>query len=619
MHDAMRETLREMDRLRMTIAELSRQVVEGQVREEQMLSEFSAMNNELITTQRLLAKSNAELKGAKDEAERADAAKSRFLAMASHELRTPLNGIMGMTELLRSMDCGPGQTELLEGIADSGEHLLVLIHNLLDLSQAEAGRMKLHETPFALCPMLKRTSDMLGVAAAKRGNVITIQVAEAVHCGFVADGGKLRQIIVNLLGNAVKFTDKGSIHVGVYVLDDREPEQLLRFEVKDTGRGISAEDCARLFQPYTRMENAGEAVEGTGLGLSICKMMVELMGGSIGVESEPGRGSLFWFELPLRKDRDARPAVKGASGTGNAVKERRHAEPELADGQDLSYAAGLSDPSHARAQSEISDASGHSPLQAGTASAGSASMSAYGELTVLMAEDDPLNAKLLELQLKQLGFRDIRHASGGGEALRLWEAAGADLVLLDSRLPEMHGAEVASAIRDRESAEGAPRVPIVAVTGSSAEEDLQRLRDAGCDECLVKPLKLEQLRGMIERLLPDAGASVVNAGTVHEIRELDPDGSMGVWTSLLDTFRGDTPSRIGMLTEAVLAGELEAGMEAAHSLKSGALSLGADYLASLCGRIELYARRGEADRAAGLLPRLMPAYEEAVRMLQHPV
>lgn len=602
MHDAMRETLREMDRLRLTIAELSRQVVEGQVREEQMLSEFSAMNNELITTQRLLAKSNAELKGAKDEAERADAAKSRFLAMASHELRTPLNGIMGMTELLRSMDCGPGQTELLEGIADSGEHLLVLIHNLLDLSQAEAGRMKLHETPFALCPMLKRTSDMLGVAAAKRGNTIAIQVAEDVHCGFVADGGKLRQIVVNLLGNAVKFTDRGSIHVGVSVLDDRQTEQHLRFEVKDTGRGISAEDKAGLFQPYTRMENAGEAVEGTGLGLSICKMMVELMGGTIGVESESGRGSLFWFELPLRKDLDARAAGKEASKP-DAMEDVSHPKSEAPGASVWSERSG----------------DGSLPLQAAAASSVRTATSAYGELAVLIAEDDPLNAKLLQLQLKQLGFRDIRHASGGREALRLWEAGGADLVLLDSRLPEMHGAEVASAIRDGESAAGAPRMPIVAVTGSSAEEDLQRLRNAGCDECLVKPVKLEQLRGMIERLLPDAGASVVNIGTVHEIRELDPDGSMGVWASLLDTFRGDTPSRIGMLTEAVLAGDLEAGMEAAHSLKSGALSLGADYLASLCGRIELYARRGEADRAAVLLPRLMPAYEEAVRMLQHPV
>lgn len=558
----------EMERLRRVIADLSQKSIAAQVREEELLSEFSAMNNELITAQRMLAKSNAGLIEAKEEAERANKSKSQFLAMASHELRTPLNGIIGMAELLQSMDCTPAQGELLEGISGAAGHLLQLISNLLDLSQAEAGRLELSETSFSLDKLLKQTIDLLNTTAAKRGNRLGLYLGDNIHVQVQADSGKIKQILLNLLGNAIKFTENGRVDLTAMVVSQGESSQRLRFEVRDTGQGIEEEQQSKLFLPYSRLISmTGEDVEGNGLGLSICKLLIERMGGEIGVESRVGQGTVFWFELDLRLDRSEAAVT---------------AELEL----DL--------------KSQDASVDVHGSVR---------------EVRALIAEDNPLNARLLQLQLEKLGFDEVRHTAHGSQVLELWKESKYSLILLDSQLPGMNGADVAGEIRKCETLEGRPRSPIIGISGDSTPVGKRRMLESGCDEFLLKPVRMEELRDMVQRQVFSKQAPVINSDTVRELKDMS-DEKNGIWNELLQSFKKDTPKRMRQLADAIEDHNMSLSAGVAHALKSGALSMGAECFAYLCDEIEKCTDIGDVDRARALLSRLIPVFQETITLFE---
>lgn len=558
--ERVKDEQQEIDSLRKTIEGLVREIVLGREREEQNLAEFSAMNNEIITTQRLLAKSNAELKAAKEEADRANRAKGDFLSMVSHEIRTPMNGITGMAELLEGSFLSDEQRDYVGVIRESADYLLRMINDLLDLAKFEAGGLALDVEELNIRSVLDHVCRLLGPASKQRGNELGCRIGDRVAENLMGDRAKITRMLINLINNAVKFTYNGQIAVTISVVSESEETQRLRFEVSDTGVGISSEDMQRLFLPYIQAQRReGVSAEGTGLGLAITKAMAEQMDGQIGVDSELGLGSTFWFELPLRK------------------------------------AAGVREDNRAAQQ----DAGSPSVLPA-----------------ILLAEDQDLGAKLLAAQLKKLGAGEVRRVKSGLEAVEAWMREDYGLILLDSQLEELDGPEAAQQIRELEAASGRQRTPIVALSGDVTEEGRERCLRAGMDDWAAKPVKLSRLREIVERWAAPGITPVLNMQTAGGILELDGDEEPAILRSLLDMFKADTPSRLEQLEAAFAAGDLAETGRIAHSLKSGSLGLGADYFASLCADVEREARSGDGPAAGAKLPLLEGAYLEACAALE---
>ncbi|MDF9842177.1 MULTISPECIES: ATP-binding protein [unclassified Paenibacillus] len=551
----------EISVLRKTIEYVSEQLIAGKHREEQALAEFSAMNNELITMHRLLAKNNAELKALKEEAEAASRAKSLFLATVSHEIRTPMNGILGITELLEAEDVTEEQQNHLQVIRESAQYLLQMIRNLLDFSKIEAGKMERSRVPFSIRKLVEHAFRLLSPAAAKQENTLTYHIQNGVADQLEGDSPKIMQVLINLLGNAVKFTQNGKVEVTVSLVSEEAVRQRLCFEVRDEGVGISPEDQGSLFRPYSQVSNDPElSAEGTGLGLSICKSMVELMDGTIMAESVPGAGSVFRFELPLDKPSNL-PEPNPAGGAALPV-------------------------------------------------------SGFSVLPVLVAEDNGLNSAVLLRQLQKLGVTDVHLARNGKEAVDAWQRQEYGLILMDSRLPVMNGEEAVRTIRRLEASGARARVPIIGVTGDEGEESRAQFIEAGLDDWAVKPLNLQMLSKLLVKWYSmKPYIPVLQEETLSGIREMDDEDEPELLRMLIGIFKKDTQQRLAALEDAASRQDLTEMAAAAHSLKSGSLSIGVQYFAHLCALVERHAGAEEFEPAVRQLPKLETAYEEACREL----
>ncbi|WP_324157875.1 ATP-binding protein [Ideonella sp.] len=377
----------------------------------------------------------AELLQAKERAESANAAKSQFLARMSHELRTPLNAVIGYAQILK-MDGGLTERQRvgLDNIHAGGEHLLTLIVDILDLARIEAGRIELFPGPVRPQSLLRSVADIVRLKAEEKGLAFNVRLADGVPAMVVADEKRLRQVLINLLGNAVKFTDGG--HVTLVLRPGEGPTAAgcarLRFEVSDSGVGIAPEALERLFQPFEQAGEAHRRAAGTGLGLAISRQLVGLMGGDIHVRSQPGSGSLFWFEI------DAAPAAEERT-----VRAVGHATP------------GYEGPRR----------------------------------RVLVADDVPVNRKMLCELLRQLGF-EAHEAADGLQALDQVRLVAPDLVLMDVRMPGMDGLEATTELR-RQAATA--RLPVIMVSANAAPEDQHRSLAAGADAFLAKPVDRARL------------------------------------------------------------------------------------------------------------------------------
>jgi len=384
----------------------------------------------------LVARRTSELQVSELKARAASEAKSVFLANMSHELRTPLNAVLGFAQLLRrSPSLGPADRENLSIIHRSGEHLLSLINQVLSISKIEAGKMTLDEAPFDLGDLVRTLERMLRARAEEAG------LAFRAECGalpeaVLGDAGKLRQALLNLLGNAVKFTRAGGVTLRVRWESGRG-----HFEVSDTGMGISAEELPSLFTPFVQTESGRVAKEGTGLGLAITKRIVELMGGSIAVESAPGQGTTFRFDaaLPRCEARTAPAATRRV----------------------LRLAPGSPSP------------------------------------RVLVADDTPENRRLLVTLLDAVGL-EVREAEDGAVALRVYREWKPDLVFMDMRMPVMDGREAIRSIRREEKEAGRAPVHIVALTASVYEHEADAVKSEGADEVVFKPYREEQIFAALE-------------------------------------------------------------------------------------------------------------------------
>ena len=409
-----------------------------------------------ITIERLNVRLTEEAEAqrrATDEARHAAQARDTFLAHMSHEIRTPLNGVLGSAELLSHSQLQPEQRHLVDTIRGSAGGLMAILDQILDLSRISAGRLELDQTAFPVRPRFQQIVDLLAGRASEKGVGIVLQVDPEVPVVIEGDQHRLRQVVLNLLGNAIKFTQIGTVLVRLSVEAEGD---LLRVEVKDSGIGMSPETQARIFEAFAQADTSTtRKYGGTGLGLSISRQLVSLMGGQIGVSSQLGRGSTFWFTLPL--------VTPSASGDTSET------SPVPADEADE---AADDDPT---------------PLPSG--------------LRVLVADDNPMNQTLTARMLTHLGCNHDM-VSDGQQAIDAIDKAEYDLVLMDCQMPILDGYDAVRLIRQQELWKGIGphdprRLPVVALTASAMETDRQRCFDAGMDDYMSKPFTMEALGRLV--------------------------------------------------------------------------------------------------------------------------
>ena len=495
----------------------------------------------------------ARLRQASADAAAANAAKSEFLAHMSHEIRTPMNAVLGLAQVLEREPLAPNQRDMVGRIRTAGQSLLAILDDVLDLSKIEAGQLRLEPRPFDLAVLLANVASLMGQVAHGKGLVLRIEPPALPPGQLRGDGLRIEQILLNLVGNAIKFTERGEVAVRVRADELTDASLRLHAEVRDTGIGIAADALARLFTPFTQADaGISRRFGGTGLGLSICKRLVELMGGTIGAESEPGLGSRFWFELPLER-LAAADAAAAALAAPVAM--------AMASGPRLSGAH------------------------------------------VLVVDDSAMNRDLVERALALEGATATLAADGLQALERLKGGAQAfDAVLMDVQMPVLDGLSATRSIRGEL---GLSALPVIAFTAGVREEQQAAARAAGADDVLPKPMDLEQLTQVLLRWIgprqPAEATAVAPAVDdfpvlpgIDRARALQRLGrDRGMFLGLLEMFIEDNAGVVVQTRADLARGDDDGAARRMHTLRSNAGFICALEIMEAAGALEHAIERGE--------------------------
>jgi signal transduction histidine kinase/CheY-like chemotaxis protein/HPt (histidine-containing phosphotransfer) domain-containing protein len=548
------------------------------------ITAFSAKQIELATVfadQAAIAIENVrlinEIREKGWQLERALQHKSQFLATMSHELRTPMNGVLGMIDVLEAEGPGKDQTHTLNMMRESAEVLLRNINDLLDYSRIEAGALRLEELPFVLKDLIDGAVEVFKPQATRKSLSLVGIVASSPADAFIGDPTRVRQIIFNLLSNALKFTDRGGVMLRASAESTENGMAKVVLAVTDTGIGISSEQQARLFRPFSQVDSSiTRRFGGSGLGLSIVKQLAELMQGDVTVSSLPGSGATFIVTLKLKPTVVEQPIT-------------------------------LPQPKAAPAALSAAPAAVPALAAAAAAAAAVAREPAPARRKALVVDDNPINCEVMLRQLRVLGM-PADSAADGFAGFSTWRSGNYDIVFADVHMPLMDGFTMTGEIRGIETAESRSRTPIVAVTADALAGEEERCKAAGMDDYLAKPVGLDSLRHVLKRWVPEEvekkepaverrAEKPAPAVVLSDIPAIDPS-VLDPWVenddaarrSILRRFSETVSASSHDIEQAMACGDLATLQSAAHRLRSGALAVGARLLSNSAAALETAAK-----------------------------
>ena len=529
---------------------------------------------------RILERTRA-LEAAMHHADAANRAKSEFLSNMSHEIRTPLNGVIGMTHLALKADPNARQRDYLNKIRGAGQHLLSLVNNILDFSKIEAGELCLEDTEFVLDEVFNAVASQLDPAARAKGLTLRFHSEPGLHSSLCGDPLRIRQVLLNYVCNAIKFSVQGEVLVRAVPMQCAEPGALVRFEVRDCGPGLSEAQLALLFQPFHQADASTTRLHGgTGLGLAISRQLATLMGGEVGVESLPGEGSMFWFSAQLHPAPPAEAHTDGRKTTA------------------------------------------HGPASIGS------NLDVIKDARILVAEDNLLNQQVAVDLLEDVGAR-VRLASNGQEAIDLLQQRQFDCVLMDLQMPTMDGLQATRFIQTQPQL---ARIPIIAVTANASKEDRNRCLEAGMVDFISKPFDPEHFYATVVKWLSPTHGKEPLADAVAASDEWPVQTAAAVDLSASDAdtldlsvlsrnvagnhqrmrkyaamFADSIPETLAELQSTLALADISKLTDLAHRLKASSRMVGAMGFAAMCQSLEELQPDGTLEQAAAIV-HAMPAH-----------